>query len=369
MTHIPLTKPVVDAHAKQLVLAVLESGHLTEGKVTAALEERVAAFAGATDAVAMTSCTAGLEITLQALDIGPGDEVIVPDYTYPATATAVARVGATPVIVDVHPGTMHMHIRQAEAAITPRTKALMPVSLFGNPLDLDPWLTLSRQRGLALVEDAACSLGAEIRGQRTGSLADASVFSFHPRKSITTGEGGMVVTNNAALADRIRSLKHFGLDKAADRESAVFARMGTNSKLSDILAALGLAQMERVEEFLARRRELAARYDALLADRPGIDFPEVPPGGRHAYQTYCIFVSDRDRILGSLRSQGIEVQIGTYSLHDQPAFRDSSRCRLAGDFAGSRLAAARCLSLPLFHDMTPGEQQTVVSALLAEAGM
>ena len=366
MARIPLTRPVVDARAKQAVLAVLESGHLTEGPVTAALEARLAAYTGAARAVAVTSCTTGLELTLQALGIGPGDEVIVPDYTYPATATAVARVGARPVVVDVHPKTMLMDPVQAEAAITPSTRALLPVSLFGNPLDPDPWLALARRHGLALVEDAACALGAEMRGQRTGSLADATVFSFHPRKSVTTGEGGMVTTNNADLADRLQSLKRFGLDKLVDRQDIVFARMGTNAKLSDILAALGLAQMERADEFLARRRELAAGYDALLAGQPGITFPEVLAGGRQTYQTYCVFVANRDRILASLHRQGIEVQIGTYSLHRQPAFQDASRCRLVGDMAGSQWAFDHCLALPLFHDMTRGDQETVAAALVAE---
>lgn len=348
---------------KARVLDVLDSGYLTEGPVTHEFERVFADYIGTQYAIAVTSCTTGLELALRALDIGPGDEVIVPDYTYPATASAVAMVGALPVIVDVDPATQLVSRDAVEKAITPRTKALMPVSIFGNPLDYG-WLNaLKEKHGLFIVEDAACSIGATWNGKKTGTLADISVFSLHPRKFITTGEGGMITTDNAALADWMNSYKHFGMASTqTEREGVCFARMGSNYKLSNVQAAIGLGQMQDVDMLLTERRRLAATYSEHLAEVPGVELATVTQGGEHSWQTYSIRIDNRDDIMRAMRAQGIEVQIGTYSLHMHPAYQ-APACRLHGEFAGSRRSFERTLALPMYHGMTWETQEQIILTL------
>lgn len=365
MKKIPLIKPYMDQRIKDKVCAVLDSGYLTEGPVTRQFEEAFRDYVGCKYAIAATSCTTGLEMALRALGIGPGDEVIVPDYTYPATATVVAIVGAHPVIVDVSKETMLIDYDRIESAITKKTKALMPVSIFGNPLDYDRLNRLKKQYGLYIIEDAACSLGAEYQGVKVGNFADISVFSLHPRKFITTGEGGMITTNNPAWAEWMQSYKHFGMARSDAREGTVFERIGTNYKLSNILAAVGLGQMERVEQLLGRRLALSENYLDLLQGEPGIGIPVTTFHGKHSRQSFCVYVDNRDAVLRQMRERGIEVQIGTYSLHLHPAFASNQACRLAGSLAGSRYAFDRCLVLPLYHELTEADQEYVVEQLLS----
>lgn len=357
MYDIPLIKPRITDAAKQRVMDVLDSGYLTEGPVTREFEDRVGAYCGATHCIAVTSCTTGLELALRALDIGPGDEVIVPDYTYPATASAASVVGATPVIVDVNPQTMLIDYDALEAAVTPRTKAVIPVSLFGNPLDWEKLDAIKAEHDLFMVEDAACSIGAQWQGARVGTQADITVFSLHPRKFITTGEGGLVCTQNDAWAEWMHSFKHFGMAATTGRKDVEFVRIGSNHKLSNVLAAIGLAQMDEIDAMLARRQELAARYDALLSDMEGVEPQATTPGGTHSYQSYCVRVADRDRILQAMREAGIEVQIGTYALHMHEAFKGCAA------MPGSREAFDTCLALPLYHEMTEDDQKRVVREL------
>ncbi|MGE4553906.1 MAG: DegT/DnrJ/EryC1/StrS family aminotransferase [Desulfovibrionaceae bacterium] len=366
MRRIPLIKPVITEALKDRVCRVLDSGYLTEGPVTREFERRVADYVGASHALAVTSCTTGLELALRAVGVGPGHEVVVPDYTYPATADVAMLLGATCVIVDVDPQTMLMDWEALEAAITPRTRVVMPVSIFGNPVDADRLAALKARHGFLTVEDAACSLGAEFGGRRVGALADLTVFSFHPRKFITTGEGGMVLTDNAEWAAWMESFKHFGMGASPTREGACFLRVGTNYKLSNVLAAIGLAQLDMADELLVERRALAARYDELLAGVPDVVLPRTTPNGRHSYQSYIVFVPGRDRVLRSMREKGVEVQIGTYSLHMHEAFRPGPLCRVQGDMAGSRSAYEHALALPLYHGMTAEEQAYVVDMLAGE---
>jgi dTDP-4-amino-4,6-dideoxygalactose transaminase len=247
--------------------------------------------------------------------------------------------------------------------VTPRTRALLPVSLFGNPLDQGRVDAVAREHGLRVLEDAACALGASFEGRKVGGMADVSVFSLHPRKFVTTGEGGLVTTNDPDLAAWMDSFKHFGLDREASREGAVFSMVGSNLKLSNLQAALGVAQMEMVDELQARRRELAANYLDLLAGAGGVDLPATTPGGEHSWQTFCVLVDGRDEVMARMRAAGVEAQIGTYALHLQPAFRDNPAVRLEGDMAGSRKAFDRALALPLYHAMTTAEQERVVDTL------
>lgn len=364
MYRIPLMRPYMTRECKQAVLDVLDSGMLTEGPRVAELEAAFGAETGTRHAVAVTSCTTGLELVLRCLGVGPGDEVIVPDYTYPATAFAPMLLGATAVVVDVSPDTMLIDYEALEAAVTPRTRAVIPVSIFGNPLDWDRLLSVKRRHpALALVEDAACSLGAAFRERPAGGWGDAGVFSLHPRKSITTGEGGMVTTDNEELARCMRSVKRFGLDRLdKEREAQAFIRLGTNYKMSDIQAALGVVQLRDFPVLAERRRTQISLYMKLLEDLP-VELPRVTPKGRHAWQSFCIFVRERDRILHETRARGIEVQIGTYALHEQPVFQKHPLCRLAGPYHGGAASSARCLALPLFHALTAGQQAEVAQAL------
>lgn len=361
--NIPLTEPYLPPGTHEKVSEVLDSGYLTEGPVTEEFETAVADYVGVPHALAVTSATTGLELALRALEIGPGDEVIVPDYTHPATASVVRIVGADLVLVDVDPETMLMDYDAAGGAITDRTAAILPVSQFGNPLDWDRLDAIREEHGIPIIEDAACALGAEYRGSKVGTQADIAVFSLHPRKFITTGEGGIVVTDDDAWADWMWSYKHFGMVRSDSRSGTQFIRIGTNYKMSNILAAVGLVQMDHIDEMLSRRIELAENYLEMLEDEAGFCPQKVTPGGKHNYQTFCGHVEGRDGILHRLRPNGIEVQIGTYALHQHEAYEESDHCRIHGELDGSRYACDHCLALPLYHQMDPQKQRTTVESL------
>lgn len=349
---------------KQRVMKVLESGYLTEGPVTHEFEKVFADYVNAKHAIAVTSCTTGLEIALRVLGIGSGDEVIVPDYTYPATASVVTIVGAHCIIVDVDPENMLIDYDAIEEAITPKTKAIIPVSLFGNPLDYDRLQEIKNKYGVFIIEDAACSIGAEYKGKKVGTLADITVFSLHPRKFITTGEGGVITTENAHWANWMNSYKHFGMAmNNASREGIRFDIVGTNYKLTNIQSAIGLGQMQHIDELLERRRELSERYNQLINGMKGFKLPGVMEGGKHSFQSYCVFADKRDLIMNTLRPQGIEVQIGTYALHLHPAYQDKTHFTLIGNMNGSKSAFSQCLTLPLFHDLTEFEQDYIINRL------
>jgi len=365
MYNIPLIKPYIPQSTKDSINAVLDSGYLTEGPVTREFEAELEKFFGCKKCLAVTSATTGLELALRALNINSGDEVIVPDYTYPATAAVAPIVGATSVIVDIDKQTMNIDYDKLEAAITDKTKVIMPVSLFGNPLDYDRLNNIKNKYGLYIVEDAACSIGAEYKGKKVANFADITVFSCHPRKFITTGEGGIIATNNLELASWMNSYKHFGMNMIPKERGGIeFDMIGTNYKLSNILAALGLEQMKIIDELLAKRRELAAGYIELLSDRPRIILPTKTKHALHSYQTFSIFVENRNELMAKMRTQGIEAQIGTYSLHAHNAFNSSGTgIRLHGPFENSKYAFGHCLALPMYHEMTDKEQECVVDVL------
>lgn len=363
MFRIPLMKPFVNQRVKDRVSAVLDSGFLTEGPVTRELEGAFRKRIGCKHAQAATSATTGLEMALRAMGIGPGDEVIVPDFTYPATADAVGIVGATAVLVDVDPSSFLIDYDAALKAITKRTKAIMPVSEFGNPLDYDRLNEIKKQYGVAIIEDAACAIGSSYRGVETGNLADITVFSMHPRKFITTGEGGMVTTNDDRLAAAMDEYKHFGISGKDASGKPSFAKVGTNYKLSDIQAAVGVVQMEYADELLETRRVLAERYAQLLAGSAEVKTPVVTRNGRCSWQSFCVKVANRDSLMQRMRDFGIEVQFGAFALHRQPAFKPSDWCRWAGGLSGSAQAFDQALALPLHHGVSESDQREVVAAL------
>jgi perosamine synthetase len=364
MKKIPLIKPYITQETKKKVCEVLDSGYLTEGSVTNEFEEVIKAYVGSQHTIAVCNCTVGLEMALRVLNIGSGDEVIVPDYTYPATADVVEIVGAKIVIVDIDPETMLIDYDAIEQAITKSTKAIIPVSLFGSPLDYDKLNSIKEKYDIYIIEDAACSIGAKFGNTMVGNLADISVFSLHPRKFITTGEGGIITTNNKEWADWMISYKHFGMGVHESRLTTNFDRIGTNYKLSNLQAAVGLVQMYHIDELLAKRREIAERYYKLLMGKRGIKFPKTIKNGTHSWQSCNIFIENRNQTIEKLKEKSIETQIGTYVLHMHKAFNENHNCQVVGNMSGSKYAFDHCLTLPVYHDLTYDNQEYVVSQLL-----
>jgi perosamine synthetase len=330
------------------IAAVLETGQLTMGPKVEELEELLAEAAGAKHAIAVSSGTAALHVGVLALGIGPGDEVLVPAYTFPATANVVALAGGRPVLVDVDPVTMNIDPEDAARRVTPRTKAILAVHLFGRPARLE------QLPDLPVLEDAAGALGASYCGRACGGLGLLGCFSFHPRKIVTTGEGGAVTTNDADLAERSRSLRHHGWSPSGRYDD--MPEGAYNYRLSDVLCALGIPQLRRLDELLAARERVAAGYAERL-ERLDVVLPQADSGDRHGWQAYVIQLDRRDEALESLRAQGIQCQIGTYALHRLGAYREQ------GSFPGADAAFERALALPLHSRLTEAELDRVADAL------
>lgn len=365
---IPLTRPSTGEAELAAVAEVLASGWLAgQGPRSSALEQGFAELTGRSHAVAVNNCTAGLHLALAGFGVGPGDEVLVADYSFPATGHAVLYCGATPVFVDVCADTGGLDPDLVEAAITPRTRGVVAVDALGMPADWNRLEEITRRRGLFLVEDAACSAGGEYDGRPCGSFGDVAVFSLHARKGITCGEGGVLVTDDAELAGRVRSASCFGMQSAFDRQSArglalpTFTDIGYNYKLSDLLAAVASVQLSKLEDLTGRRRAVADRYAELLRAIPGISAPVVPDDRRPTWQTYAVTVEeplDRDTIATSLRARGIGTTIGTYAMHLQPVYgEDAAACPV------SERLFRRHLALPMFPDLTEADQDRVVATL------
>jgi perosamine synthetase len=357
---IRLARPELGAEELAEVQRVFESRHLTLGPVLQEYERAMADAAGTAHAVGCANGTAALHLAYLALDIGPGDEVVVPAYTFPATANAAVFCGATPVFCDTAPGLDVAGAEQLAAAIGPRTKALCVVHLFGYPVAMEPVLELARERGLAVVEDAAGALGARTAGRPAGASGAVACFSLHPRKLVTTGEGGAVATNDEALARRMRRLRHHGM------EDGDFPEIGLNYRLTDILAAIALPQLARLDGIVETRNALARRYDEALEGIDGIEPAPRPQGAgdRHAYQAYIARARNRetrDRLLGGLRERGVECQIGTYLVPGIAAYRARGEDPAATPAALD--AAERGIALPLYESLTQDEQDRVVTAV------
>jgi perosamine synthetase len=347
---IRLAWPDVGGAEAAAVAEVLETGQLTMGPKVAELEAALAEACAVEHAVAVSSGTAALHLAVLALGIGAGDEVLVPAYTFPATANVVALAGATPVLVDVDAESFDIDPELAAAAVGPRTKAIVPVHLFGRPARLE------QLPDVTVLEDAAGALGARRRGRPCGGLGRAGCLSFHPRKIVTTGEGGAVTTDDAELAERVRSYRHHGWspsDRYDDMPGGAF-----NYRLSDVLCAVGIPQVRRLEELLEARERVAAGYAERLAGLPLL-LPSADEGDRHGWQAYVVQLDRRDEALAALRSQGIQCQIGTYALHRLSAYRDQ------GSFPGADRCFERALALPLHSRLTDSDLDRVAEALTA----
>lgn len=362
---IPLARPLMGEEELEEVRAVLESGQLSQGPKVAEFEAMVAEVTGARYAFATSSCTTALHLSLVALGIGPGDEVLVPDFTFPATANVVVQQGAVPVLVDIDLQTYNVDPADLARRVTARTRAVIPVDLFGLAADMDPVTRVAAEHGLVVVEDAACSLGATYYDRPCGVLGDVGCFSFHPRKVVTTGEGGMVVTNRDDLADRLRLLRSHGGVRRDDRFT--FEDAGFNYRLSDVQAALGTVQMRRLPELVGNRRRLAARLRAELAEVRTFTVPPEPVWGGHVYQSFVGLVDagvDRDAVIAGLRARGLEATLGTYALHAQPFFARTFGYQ-PGALPRSYAASLRSVALPLFPQMTDADVDAVVEGVRA----
>jgi dTDP-4-amino-4,6-dideoxygalactose transaminase len=359
---IRLTRPALRREDLGPLVAIVDSGWLTNGPRVAEFEDGLRQLLGVGHVIACSSGTAALQMAVLACGVGPGDEVIVPDFTFPATANAVEHSGAKAVLVDIDPGTYNLDLGLAEQAITAKTRAILPVHQFGRPMDLGALGDLARRHGLSLIEDAACALGATWGAKRCGTAGIAGCFSFHPRKIITTGEGGAVATDDDGVASRCRQLRNHG---ALPGPAADYALCGFNFRISDVNAALGLAQLPRLDLLIEARRRLAAIYDERLRDVPGVRLPAPAGAGRHVYQSYVIVLAeglDRDGCVRALGERGIESGPGARALHTLRYYRERYGYA-AGDLKRSFRVAGSTLALPLHPEMSEDDVRFVVAAL------
>lgn len=361
---IPVCEPLLAGNEERYVLECVRSSWISsKGAFLERFEAAFARYCGVRHAMACSSGTAALHLALHALDVGPGDEVIVPTFTIASCANMVHALGATPVFADVDPRTYTLDPRAAEALITPRTRALMGVHLYGHPCDMSALRALADAYGLWLLEDAAEAFGAEVDGRRAGSLGDVGVFSLYGNKIVTTGEGGMIVTDNDEMAAIVRELRDLGFYRPTH---FWHRRQGFVSRLTNLQAAVGLAQIERADELVARREAIAARYDALLADVPGLVRPPRTPGTRNVCWMYALrieeeaFGASRDRVMRSLGRRGIETKTFFIPLHLQPIYyRDAYE----GRFPVAERIATQGLYLPSGPALTDEEIVYVAESL------
>lgn len=382
---IPIIKLVMGHEEETLVLQTIRSGWLVQGKRVEEFERLVADYVGVDHAVAVSNCTTALQLILYSLGIGPGDEVVLPSFTYVASANAVESLGAKPVFCDIDLKTFNIDPKLAEDAITSNTKAIMAVSLFGLAADLPALSKLADRYKLHLIEDAACALGSLAFGRHTGREAVASAFSFHPRKIITTGEGGMIVTSNADMAAALRALRNHGATSSDfKREGSSegfllgdFDVMGFNYRMTDMQGALGVAQMSKLEDIIQARRAGADIYGQLLGEKPGVCPPAEPPAHRHTYQSYvCLLVGPegqmpslgnylalnqkRNSLLTAMQLDGVQVRQGTHAVHTLGYYANKYGFS-PEDYPNCLLADRLSVTLPLFPGITVQQQERVAA--------
>lgn len=373
---IPVIRPWLGEEEAAAAAATVASGWIAQGPRVAEFEEKFAEAFGTGHAVAVSSCTAALHLALITAGIGPGDEVIVPSLSFIATANAVRYVGAQPIFADVDLATQNLVPETVTPHLTSRTRAVILVDQAGVPADLDRLRALCDPRGIAVIEDAACAAGSTYRGRPAGASAGLAAYSFHPRKLITTGEGGMVSTPDASVASRIRRLREHGMNvSATERHRSQqpviehYTEVGFNFRMTDIQAAIGLVQLRKLGRLVARRRDQAERYQRLLSCIPGLETIGDPDYGTTNYQSFWIMLPDdapvsRDEMLRSLAEAGVSARRGIMAVHLEPAYAD----RTHGMLPVTELLTARSLILPLFHNMTKEQQDIVVSAVRAALG-
>lgn len=375
--YLPFHRPSIDQDEIDAVVDTLRSGWLTMGPKTKAFEEALAAAVEAPFGVAVSSATAGLHLGLDALGIGPGDEVLVPTLTFASTAATVIHVGARPRLVDCDPETLNIDIDDAARKWTPQTKAIVPVHFAGHPCDMDAIFALARERGARVMEDAAHALAARYRGRPVGALGDLTVFSFYATKNLTTGEGGMITTGDAELAERMRTRRLHGMTRDAWKRYAKdgnwrydVAYPGFKYNMTDMNAALGLVQLRRLPAMQAARQRIVAQYRAALAGLDAVELPACRPEIEHAWHLFVIRVRheqlriDRDAVIAELNAAGIGTGVHFVPLHEHSYYRDQCGVR-AEDLPHAAAEWRRIISLPLYPGLTDGDVDRVATTLRA----
>lgn len=374
---LPFSRPSLGDEEIAEVVQSMKSGWITTGPKCHQFENDVKRYVGAQHAIALSSATAGLHLALLAAGIGSGDEVITTSMTFAATANVITLVGARPVFVDIG-NDLNMRPDLIEAAITPKTKAVMPVHFAGYPCDMVRIIDIARRHNLTVIEDAAHAIGTEYRGRRIGSTGDMTVFSFHPIKNITTGEGGMLVTDNAEFAEKVRLLKFHGIQKDAwkrygAKEIPQYEILfpGFKYNLTDLQAALGIHQMKKLDRFIEQRSLYAELYRGLLKDAEGIMLPEFPPlkGTRHAWHLYAILVDidrlsiDRDQFMAEMLEANIGIGLHFPAVHLQPYYRNAFGYK-RGVLPKTEFVSDRIFSLPLYPGMSEADVRDAASAAM-----
>ncbi len=372
---IQIALPVIGEDEWQAVREPLMSGWVTQGPKVAEFEKLFAEKHGVHNALAVTSCTTGLHLILAALGVGPGDEVIVPAFTWVATANVVLYCGATPVFVDVSRETFNIDVTQIADKVTARTKAIIAVHLFGLCAEIDEIKTVIPE-GVAIIEDAACGAGALYNKQSAGSLGTAASFSFHPRKSITTGEGGMVTTNDSLLADRMNQMRNHGATLSEEQRHhgprpyilPDFNLLGFNYRMTDVQGAIGLVQLKKLEELINERAKWAKWYLDELSSIEWLHLPKEPDNGRHGWQSFVTYVHPdkapmaRNEIMDQLQKLGVSTRPGTHAVHILGLYQEQFGFK-PEDFPGARDCDANTMAIPLHNKMTADDYEYVVNAI------
>jgi perosamine synthetase len=361
---LPLAQPDIGPLEVELVTQVLAGDTLAMGPFTEEFESRLAALVGRRHGIAVSSGTAGLHLAVRALGIGPGDEVVTTPFSFVASANCLLFEGATPVFADIEEETLGIDPASAEAAMTPRTRALLPVHVFGNPCRIGELSELATARGIELIEDSCEALGTSLRGRQLGSFGEASVFAFYPNKQITTGEGGMLVTDADDLAETLRSLRNQGRD--ADGTWLRHVQLGYNYRLDEMSAALGVAQLRRLDELQAGRRRVVAAYRKRLGGLPWLRLPEPMPGAEVDWFVYVIRLDpriDRDRLIGQLAERGVPGRPYFSPIHLQPFYRERFGFS-PGDFPVTERVAASTLAIPFSSRLADDDIDQVCEALV-----
>ncbi|MFB4251986.1 DegT/DnrJ/EryC1/StrS family aminotransferase [Pseudomonas idahonensis] len=373
--NIAISLPSTGEEEWQAAREPLMTGWLTQGPKVAAFEEAFAKRHQVPHALAVTSCTTGLHLALAGLDIGPGDEVIVPTFTWIATANVVLYCGATPVFVDIDPLTYNLDISQVAAKVTDKTRAVIAVHLFGRCLDIDA-LRAVLPAQVAIIEDAACAAGADWKGRPAGSLGDAAAFSFHPRKSVTTGEGGMVTTSNPELAERMNQLRSHGASLSEEQRHLgprpyllpEFNLLGFNYRMTDLQGAIGLVQLGKLDGFIDERACWAQYYCEQLADIDWLRLPTTPQGSRHGWQAFVTYIDPqkapmpRNDMMEILQAKGISTRPGTHAVHMLAYYRERFGLK-PEDFPGARDCNDHTMAIPLHNRMSEEDYAYVVEAI------
>ncbi|HZR66790.1 MAG TPA: DegT/DnrJ/EryC1/StrS family aminotransferase [Terriglobales bacterium] len=371
--NIPVARPFIGKEEEAAVLEVLRSGWVSQGPKVAEFEKRFAEYVGAEHAIAVSSCTTALHMAFVAAEIKAGDEVLCPSLSFIATANSIHYVGATPVFVDVDPVTYNMNPAKIEAAITPKTKAILLVHQIGLPSDISAISAIAKRHGLVVIEDAACAIGSEYDGKRIGAPHTLmACFSFHPRKILTTGEGGMITTADPKIADRLRKMRQHAMsvsDLARHSSSKIvsesYPEVGYNYRMTDMQAALGLVQLQRLDEMIARRRHLAFRYSEALSQISWMLPPVEPVGYRHNFQSYMVRLTanapiTRDRLMQELLDRGISSRRGIMATHAELPY---AAPRWENELKETQAVTDNCIILPLYHTMTDEDQDYVIESI------